>query len=285
MYCNFEPGSQCLGSSGKRGIGMCVCKPQVKCSRSQFSWVFIQWATLGTDFSGWIRSSPHWLCLPQPIWDWRARHQWTYSAIWAYYSGRLLSSAHCWGFWYASSWLGAGTVICTRRPLHPQICQWCSGPLHRHVLEATRFRQGDQAHTLDLVFTNEAGMVKNLQYCPGLGSSDHIVLRFDLACYTVRHESQDSRPNFNWADFEKLNSLICDGDIDLTVAGGPKCEPGGEVHFLQDCTKLQIQEEKPVYKSSCYETEEEKESSLARIQALSGPNLLCPVCEMPQWSS
>ena len=89
--------------------------------------------------------------------------------------------------------------------------------LHQHVLEPTRFRQGERAHTLDLIFSNEVGMVKNMQYCPGLGNSDHVIIRFDLACYTVRHESKDPRLDFNSADFAKLNDLINRTDWSMTT--------------------------------------------------------------------
>ena len=89
--------------------------------------------------------------------------------------------------------------------------------LHQHVLEPTRFRQGERAHTLDLIFTNEVGMVKNMQYCPGLGNSDPVIIRFDLACYTVRHESKDPRLDFNRADFAKLNDLINRTDWSMTT--------------------------------------------------------------------
>ena len=38
---------------------------------------------------------------------------------------------------------------------------------------------------LDLILTNEEGMVRNLDHLPGLGSSDHVVLKFTLVCYAV----------------------------------------------------------------------------------------------------
>ena len=84
--------------------------------------------------------------------------------------------------------------------------------LHQHIQEPTRYRQGERSHILDLVFTNEAGMVQNIQYCPGLASSDHVVLRFDLECYTVRHDPQGLHLDYNRANFDQLNNLICDTD-------------------------------------------------------------------------
>ena len=58
--------------------------------------------------------------------------------------------------------------------------------LFQHAMQPTRFRDGVSPSLLDLVFTNEEGMLTNLQYSPGLGKSDHVLLTFLLACYTTR---------------------------------------------------------------------------------------------------
>ena len=50
--------------------------------------------------------------------------------------------------------------------------------LFQHVTHPTRYRQGYTPSTLDLVLTNEEGMISDLEYQPGLGKSDHVVLRF-----------------------------------------------------------------------------------------------------------
>lgn len=36
---------------------------------------------------------------------------------------------------------------------------------------------------MDLVFSNEEGMITYQQYLPGLGYSEHICLQFDITCY------------------------------------------------------------------------------------------------------
>ena len=57
--------------------------------------------------------------------------------------------------------------------------------LYQHVDERTRYRPNTTPHILDLVLTNEQNIVSNLEYftCSDLGSSDHVYLRFNLACY------------------------------------------------------------------------------------------------------
>ena len=87
-----------------------------------------------------------------------------------------------------------------------EACRDCF--LIQHVHKPTRYRQGVIPSTLDLLFSNEEGMVQNLAYLPGLAKSDHIVLSFDLACYTAASESVTPHYNLHKADFPRLNELI-----------------------------------------------------------------------------
>ena len=56
--------------------------------------------------------------------------------------------------------------------------------LHQHILQPTRYRIGVEPHTLDIIFSNEEGMIQNIGFHPGLGKSDHVT--FDLQCCTHR---------------------------------------------------------------------------------------------------
>ena len=76
--------------------------------------------------------------------------------------------------------------------------------LVQHVMHPTRFRQGDTPHILDLIFTNEEGLISNLFHLPPLGSSDHEVLRFSLTCYTSKRMVQDSKLNLNRGDYSSM---------------------------------------------------------------------------------
>ena len=57
---------------------------------------------------------------------------------------------------------------------------------------------------LDLVFSNEEGMVSDTSYFPGLGSSYHICIRFKLNCYSERSEDKLPRLNLHKADYVKM---------------------------------------------------------------------------------
>ena len=81
--------------------------------------------------------------------------------------------------------------------------------LFQHVTEPTRFREGCSPHTLDLIFTNEDDMVSDLQYLPGLGSSDHVCLQFTLSCYTPdKSDSSNYRYNLRHADYVTMNDML-----------------------------------------------------------------------------
>ena len=60
--------------------------------------------------------------------------------------------------------------------------------LYQHVTEPTRYRDNETPNLLDLIISNEEGMVQNLKYLPPLGESDHVCLRFKLCC-SKRHEN------------------------------------------------------------------------------------------------
>ena len=52
----------------------------------------------------------------------------------------------------------------------------------------------------------------HLEYLPCLGKSDHVVLKFQLACYTSMVETEHPKWNFNRVDFMELNRRITEAD-------------------------------------------------------------------------
>ena len=80
--------------------------------------------------------------------------------------------------------------------------------LIQHVSNPTRYRPGATPHILDLILTNEDGMIRNLQHEAGLGKSDHVILRFDLLCYTHQQEHTSARPNYFKGNPEKFKHML-----------------------------------------------------------------------------
>ena len=60
----------------------------------------------------------------------------------------------------------------------------CDAFLYQHVTSPTRYREGQNPSTLDLIFTNEEGMVMDLWELGKLGNSDHVTLSFNFQCNT-----------------------------------------------------------------------------------------------------
>ena len=86
--------------------------------------------------------------------------------------------------------------------------------LVQHVTKATRYREGERPNTLDVILSNEEGLVQNLAYLPPIGSSDHIVLQFEIACYAKIEERDKMRFNLNKGNYQLLNELIRETDWD-----------------------------------------------------------------------
>ena len=75
--------------------------------------------------------------------------------------------------------------------------------LYQHVCTPTRHREGREPSLLDLIITNEEGMVNNLEHNPALGESDHECLDFFLDCYKEKPRSKP-QPNYYKADFTTI---------------------------------------------------------------------------------
>ena len=80
--------------------------------------------------------------------------------------------------------------------------------LSQHVTEPTHYRPNTTANVLDLVFTNEEAMINTINYLPGIGSSDHVCLQFNLLCYSTCTKSTLPRYNLRQANFDKMRNLI-----------------------------------------------------------------------------
>ena len=57
-------------------------------------------------------------------------------------------------------------------------------------MQPTRVRHGQEPSVLDLVLTNEEGMIENIEYGNPLGKSDHLVLTFEFKCYTKQNTKE-----------------------------------------------------------------------------------------------
>ena len=47
---------------------------------------------------------------------------------------------------------------------------------YQHITKLTRIRHGQETSILDLLITNDEGMIEDIEYLSPLGKSDHIVV-------------------------------------------------------------------------------------------------------------
>ena len=75
---------------------------------------------------------------------------------------------------------------------------------HQHVKSPTRFRLGQQPSLLDLMITNEANMINNLQLLSPIGKSDHCVVIFDYVSYRMTGKAK-SIPRYYLGDLHQCH--------------------------------------------------------------------------------
>jgi exonuclease III len=95
--------------------------------------------------------------------------------------------------------------------------------LYQHTTEHTRYREGHNPSLLDLIITNEEGMVNKIQYLSPLGKSDHICISFDTNMYAHVEENDKPRYAYHRGNYtkmtENLRNINWDNILDETTIG------------------------------------------------------------------
>ena len=89
--------------------------------------------------------------------------------------------------------------------------------LHQHVTEPTRARGTNIPSTLDLILTNEEGMVSDIKYHSPIGKSDHACLKFNLNCFLEVEKAPEMKYFYNKADFAGMKRELAEIDWDLKL--------------------------------------------------------------------
>ena len=76
--------------------------------------------------------------------------------------------------------------------------------LYQQVNETTRVRTGQRSNLLDLVLTREEGMVRDIEYLPPLGASDHLCLKIDINLYAEKSKTEP-RYQFYKGNYDQMN--------------------------------------------------------------------------------
>jgi hypothetical protein len=78
------------------------------------------------------------------------------------------------------------------------------GFLFQHVNEPTHFRALQKANILDLVMTNEEGMVGDIVQTEPIGKSHHTVLNWKVKCYTEQLKSKVIKYCYDKGNFDEI---------------------------------------------------------------------------------
>ena len=87
--------------------------------------------------------------------------------------------------------------------------------MHQHVEHPTHRRGNHQANTLDLIFSNEQGMVDNVEHNPPIGKSHHVVLQWRINCYCELQIIQKESVQYHRGDYEGFNEYLSQQDWSL----------------------------------------------------------------------
>jgi hypothetical protein len=87
--------------------------------------------------------------------------------------------------------------------------------LIQNVKHPTRFRGENNTSILDLIFTNEEGMIYNIEHCATLGNSDHEVLEFNFLYKNVNDVNSYDRLRYFKGDYEAINEVLANVDWEL----------------------------------------------------------------------
>ena len=86
--------------------------------------------------------------------------------------------------------------------------------LFQHVRKPTHYRGDQQPTLIDLIFTNEEGMIKNLLHNSPLGKSHHHCLTFQLVTYTEKSkENHGSKYSYLRGDYENMRAYLSSQDL------------------------------------------------------------------------
>ena len=91
----------------------------------------------------------------------------------------------------------------------------------QHIRQPTHYR-GNQSPTLiDLVFSNEDQMVRNIKHCAPLGKSHHQCIFFDYYCYSLDHKENKTEERYNYkkADYESMKAFVLSRNLLEEIEG------------------------------------------------------------------
>ena len=203
-YLNFNLEDQNLGSSGKRGVAIYI-KDILPSKKVVFNtkytdhiWIEVKLRRNDKLLCGCVYRSPS----QQVTKETTSR---VCDIIQEAYSKNKERLLICGDFNYPDiDWESEFVANETIKPFIESV-QSCH--LFQHVCKPTRYREGQEPSLLDLILTNEEGLLHDLQHKPGLADSDHEILSFFTNNYKEIIPSV-STPNFFKSDYATMKKRL-----------------------------------------------------------------------------
>ena len=85
------------------------------------------------------------------------------------------------------------------------------GYFYQHVQQLTRIRGTDVPTLIDLILTNEEGMVNEVEIQSLLGKSDHALMTFNFYCYNTELIDTPSKFLFDKGNYDNMTRTKCVG--------------------------------------------------------------------------
>ena len=80
--------------------------------------------------------------------------------------------------------------------------------LYQHIQEPTRSRRSNIPPSIDLIFTNEKGMISDINLDSPLGKSDHTVMLFQFNVYSSSNNAPKTCYKYDKGNYNNMNDFL-----------------------------------------------------------------------------
>ena len=95
--------------------------------------------------------------------------------------------------------------------------------LFQHIRDPTHYRGSQTPSTLDLIISNEEGMVDGIELTALIGKSHYVVIQFKFDCYIEQVKEQQPRHIYHKGDYNNMcrETSQMDWNVPLVVTLKP----------------------------------------------------------------
>ena len=122
----------------------------------------------------------------------------------------------------------------------------------QHVQQYTRVRGDQEPSVIDLILTNEEGMVSGVETQSPLGKSDHAIVTFNYHCYSPCPIISPAKYQFHRGDFDGMKKELANVNWDETITDNQSIDQQWTTfsNIITKCMDKFIPKSKPRVKSN-----------------------------------